>query len=122
MSDAESLDLLLHRFEVAWQSLRAVCAEPSESVSDSELRSLVVEAVESRTEARRVAADQLGGFWLGDQHVHVVELRVGALARDLDGFCQACSTGSSHLLTAEQLQRRVRPLIVRRGVERQALS
>ena len=113
---ATQADPRLEEFESAWRNLRDVAqrAESDPEAIRSELVRAVDQAVMTRTYSRETLAEMYGGYWVGDQYLFESEVRVGALARELDGLVQSWRFGGGDLPAAEVLAQ-VRPLIVTPG-------
>jgi hypothetical protein len=110
----------LDAFGDAWRSLREV-VERLEAASDEdregrrdELVAAVDQAVRTRVAARETLAAQYGGHGVGDQMLHVREVEVGALGKELDGFTEAWSPGGGDL-PVDRILDHVRPLLVEPG-------
>lgn len=99
-------DPRLDDFEEAWWDLRSVVQralrEGPETVRNV-LVAAVDRAVETRTHARESLAS-MHGYWVGDQILFEREVRVGALARELDNFATEWVYGEPSLSASEILR------------------
>jgi hypothetical protein len=90
-------------------------AESNEaSPTRDDLAAAIDHAVRTRTHARETLAAIHNGYWVGDQVLYEREVKVGALARELDGFAAAWEPGGG-AQTRDQLLESVRPLLVEPG-------
>jgi hypothetical protein len=109
-------DPKLEEFEMAWQNLREVVqrAKSDPEAVRSELVQAIDNAVTARTYSRETLARTYGGYWTGDQLLFETEVRVGALASELDGLVESWTLGGGDL-PAREILARIEPLIVTPG-------
>ncbi|MCU1614449.1 MAG: hypothetical protein JWO98_1989 [Frankiales bacterium] len=108
---------LLDDFEQAWLRLRTVVEQAGNSETTPSRDALVLavdRAVRTRHRARIACARKHNSGWVGDQELFEREVKVGALARELDGFVEAWRPGGGGRARAELLES-VRPLLVEPG-------
>jgi hypothetical protein len=82
----------------------------------SELVQAIDKAIMARTYSRETLAQMYGGYWTGDQHLFDAEVRVGALARELDNLVERWTMGERDL-PAREILARIEPVIVTPGSE-----
>jgi hypothetical protein len=111
-------DPKLEEFEAAWQNLRLVVqrAKADPEAVRSELVQAIDKAIMARTYSRETLAQMYGGYWTGDQHLFDAEVRVGALARELDNLVERWTMGERDL-PAREILARIEPVIVTPGSE-----